>query len=215
MSCPGVFQSSESQQTWTTVFTDLKDRGLTGVELVVSDSHRGLRQAIEQQFQGASWQRCQTHLTRNVLDAAPKAVQEELHGRLRALFEAPDRATVDTLWAKLLEDFAERAPRAVAILEDGLEDALAVLQLPASLRQRLRTTHGVERLNAEIRRRERAIRIFPNRESAIRLIGALLLEQHEMWTTGPRYLNLEPYWQAKRSQAAADVPPHAGAPSVA
>jgi putative transposase len=105
---------SQSQQTWTTVLTDLKDRGLTGVALVVSDSHRKLQQAIEQQFQGTSWQRCQTHLTRNVLDASPKAVQEELHGRLRALFEAPHRTTVDTLWAKLLEDFAERAPRAAA-----------------------------------------------------------------------------------------------------
>ncbi len=196
------------------MFTDLKDRGLTGVELVVSDDHRGLRHAIEQQFQGASWQRCQTHLTRNVMDAAPKAVQSELHSRLRTLFEAPDRATVDTLWAKLLQDFGDRAPRALAILEDGLEDALAVLQLPELLRQRLRTTHGVERLNAAIRRRERVIRIFPNRDSAVRLLGALLLEQHEVWATGTRYLNLEPYWQGKRPQAAA-VPPNAGAVSVA
>ncbi len=205
---------SESKQTWTAVFTDLKDRGLTGVELVVSDDHRGLRHAIEQQFQGASWQRCQTHLTRNVMDAAPKAVQSELHSRLRTLFEAPDRATVDTLWAKLLQDFGDRAPRALAILEDGLEDALAVLQLPESLRQRLRTTNGVERLNAEIRRRERVIRIFPNRDSAVRLLGALLLERHEVWATGTRYLNLEPYWQGKRPQAAA-VPPNAGAVSIA
>ncbi|WP_255398092.1 transposase [Sulfobacillus sp. hq2] len=157
---------------------------------------------------------CQTHLTRNVLDAAPKAVQSELHRRLRTLFEAPDRATVDTLGTKLLQDFAERAPRAVAIGEDGLEEALAVLQLPEALRQRLRTTNGVERLNAEIRRRERVIRIFPHRESAIRLLGALLLEQHEAWTTGPRYLNLEPYWHANQSQAAAEVPP-AGDTSVA
>lgn len=206
---------SESKQTWTTVFTDLKDRGLTGVDLVVSDDHRGLRSAIEQQFQGASWQRCQTHLTRNVLDAAPKAVQDELHRRLRSLFEAPDRTTVDTLWDKLLQDFTERAPRALAILEDGLEDALAVLQLPAPLRQRLRTTNGVERLNAEIRRRERVIRIFPNRDSAIRLLGAVLLEQHEAWITGKRYLDLEPYWTMKRRQAAAKTPTETGAASVA
>ncbi|AEJ38635.1 transposase, mutator type [Sulfobacillus acidophilus TPY] len=206
---------SESKQTWTAVFTELKDRGLTGVELVVSDDHRGLRHAIEQQFQGARGQRCQTPRTRNVLEAAPKAVQAELHGRLRTLFEAPDRATVDLLWDKLLRDFAERAPRALAILEDGLEDALAVLQLPEPLRQRLRTTNGVERLNAEIRRRERVIRIFPNRDSVVRLLGALLLEQHEAWITGKRYVNLEPYWQAKRSSAAADTPPDSGAASVA
>jgi putative transposase len=206
---------SESQQTWSTVFTDLKDRGLTGVDLVVSDDHRGLRKAIEQHFQGASWQRCQTHLTRNVLDAAPKSVQKELHGRLRSLFEAPDRATVDTLWEKIVQDFGERAGRALTLLEEGLEDALAVLQLPEPLRIRLRTTNGVERLNAEIRRRERVIRIFPNRDSAIRLLGVLLLEQHEAWTTGPRYLNLEPYWQAKRSAGAAEEPSQSEATSVA
>ncbi|MCY0898142.1 MAG: IS256 family transposase [Firmicutes bacterium] len=206
---------SESQQTWSTVFTDLKDRGLTGVDRVVSDDHRGLRKAIAQHFQGASWQRCQTHLTRNVLDAAPKAVQAALHGRLRPLFEAPDRATVDLVWNKLVQDFAERAPRALAILEDGLEDALAVLQLPEPLRRQLRTTPGVERLNAEIRRRERVIRLCPNRDSAIRLLGALLLEQHEAWTTGPRYLNLASYWQAKRSAGAAEEPPQSEATSVA
>lgn len=125
------------------------------------------------------------------------------------------RATVDTWWAKLLQDFAERAPRALAMLEDGLEDALAVLQLPEPLGQRLRTTNGVERLHAEIRRRERVIRIFPHRDAAIRLLGALLLEPQKAWATGTRYLNLEPYWQAKRSQAAADEPPHAGAAPVA
>lgn len=173
---------SESERTWTTVFTDLKDRGLTGVDLVVSDDHRGLRNAIERQFQGASWQRCQTHLMRNILDAAPKAVQSALHSHIRPIFEAPDRATAQTLWDTLVKDFGQQAPRALAVLEDGWDDALAVLQLPEPLRQRLRTTNGVERLNQEIRRRERVIRIFPNRESAVRLLGAVLLEQHEAWT---------------------------------
>ena len=206
---------SESKQTWTTVFTDLKDRGLHGVDLVVSDDHRGLRSAIEEQFQGASWQRCQTHLTRNVLDAAPKAVQSELRVRLRPIFEAPDRATAQTLFEALVDDFSARAPRALATLEDGLDDALAVLQLPEPLRQRLRTTNGVERLNAEIRRRERVIRIFPNRDSALRLLGAVLLEHHEAWITGKRYLDLEPYWTMKRRQAAAEPPEETGAASVA
>ncbi len=197
------------------MLTDLKDRGLTGVDRVGSDDHRGLRKAIEQHFPGARWQRCPTHLTRNVLDAAPKSVQRALHGRLRSLFEAPDRATVDMLWEKLVRDFEERAGRALTILEEGLEAALAVFPWTEPLRPRLRTTHGVERLNAEIRRRDRVIRIFPNRDSAIRLLGTLLGEQHEAWTTGPRYLNLEPYWRAKRSAGAAEEPPQSEATSVA
>ena len=206
---------SESERTWTTVFTDLKDRGLTGVDLVVSDDHRGLRNAIERQFQGASWQRCQTHLMRNILDAAPKAVQTALHAHIRPIFEAPDRATAQTLWDTLVKDFGQQAPRALAVLEDGMEDALAVLQLPEALRQRLRTTNGVERLNQEIRRRERVIRIFPNRESAVRLLGAVLLEQHEAWATGPRYLNLTTYWAQKRAQTAAETPTTSTDESVA
>ena len=186
---------SESERTWMDFFTWLKGRGLCGVYLVVSDHHGGLVHAIRLQFQGATWQRCQRHLSANVSDAAPKALRDELHARVSAVFTAPDMETARTLLAKILTDYEANAPSAVAILERGFDDATAVLALPAPYRRRLRTTNGVERLNEELRRRERVIRIFPNRQAAIRLLGALLVEQDEQWSTGKRYFDMSVYWQ--------------------
>jgi transposase-like protein len=119
----------------------------------------------------------------------------EVHGRLRPLFEAPDEATARTLLAAFVADYQQTAPGAVKTLERGFDDATAILALPTPYRQRLRTTNGVERLNEEIRRREWVIRIFPNRESVLRLVGALLMEQDEVWTTGTRYFDMTAYWQ--------------------
>ncbi len=161
---------SESERSWMSLFTWLKGRGLAGVDLVVSDHHSGLVNAIQVQFQGATWQRCQTHLSANVADVTPKSLQEEIHGRLHAILDAPDPQTAQTLLARFAADFEQRAPAAVATLERGFDDATAVLALPLHYRRRLRTTNGVERLNEEIRRRERVIRIFPNRESALRIL---------------------------------------------
>jgi len=191
---------SESERTWQDFFTWLKGRGLGGVDLVVSDHHGGLVKAVEVQFQGASWQRCQTHLSANIADATPKALQDEIHARLRPIFTAPDETTARTLLASFVADYQTKAPAAVATLERGFDDATAVLALPAPYRTRLRTTNGVERLNEEIRRRERVIRIFPNRDSVIRLLGALLMEQDEAWTTGKRYFDMTAYWQWRESR---------------
>lgn len=195
---------SESERSWMTFFTWLKGRGLAGVDLVVSDHHGGLVNAVRVQFQGATWQRCQTHLSANLADtlhATPKALQEEVHGRLHAIFDAPDPETARTLLTKFATDFEQTAPAAVATLERGFDDATAVLALPLHYRRRLRITNGVERLNEELRRRERVIRIFPNRESILRLLGALLLEQDEAWTTGHRSFDMTSYWQWRASQA--------------
>jgi transposase-like protein len=193
---------SESETSWTSLFTWLKRRGLHDVDLVVSDEHGGLVKAVRVQFQGATWQRCQTHLARTICAAAPKSLHDELHARVRAIFEAPDLETARTLLAKLVSDYAERAPAAVATLERGFDDATAILALPAPYRKRLRTNNGLERLNEEVRRRERVIRIFPNRESVIRLLGALLSELDEQWTTGHRYLEMAAYWQWRKTQDA-------------
>jgi putative transposase len=203
---------SESERSWMEYFIWLKGRGLTGVDLVVSDAHGGLVNAVRLQFQGATWQRCQTHLSANVSDATPKALQEEAHRQVRAIFESTDNETARALLAKFSAAYQQRAPAAVAALERGFEDATAVLALPAPYRQRLRTTNAVERLNEEVRRRERVIRIFPNRESALRLVGALLMEQDEAWTTGKRYFAMTAYWQWRQAQADSaeqeDLPQH-------
>jgi transposase-like protein len=191
---------SESEATWTAFFQSLKERGLAGVDLVVSDSHGGLVKALETQFQGASWQRCQTHLTRNLADAGPKTVWPALYPHVQAMFRAPDLTTARRLREEILAQFSERAPKAVELLEAAFEDAVAVLALPARYRTRLRTTNGMERMNDEIRKRERVIRIFPNAGSANRLLGAILMEIDEAWSTGKRYLDMAEYWQWRRSR---------------
>jgi putative transposase len=185
---------SESEGSWASFFSWLKRRGLAGVDMVVSDAHTGLVAAVQRHFQGCTWQRCQTHLAGDVLEAAPKRLRQELHEQLRTLYEASDLPTARLLLQQVLQTYASRAPKAMATLETGFDDATAVLALPEPYRRRLRTSNGIERLNEEVRRRERVIRIFPNRESTIRLLGAVLMERHEQWSTGHRYLDMGSYW---------------------
>jgi transposase-like protein len=191
---------SESEASWGALFAGLKQRGLQGVDLVVSDHHGGLVPAVATPFQGASWQRCQTHFTANILSAAPKEVQRELKSHLRGLLTAATPQAARALLQTVHTTFAERAPKALEILDAGFEDAIAVLALPEPYRVRLRTTDAQEHLNEELRRRERVIRIFPNRASAVRLLGALLMEWDEQWATGKRYLTMDVYWQWKHQQ---------------
>lgn len=186
---------SESEASWGELFQRLKLRGVSGVDFVISDNHSGLVRAIRTQFQGVTWQRCQTHFLRNILDATPKRLQKELHERVKMILHAPDKELARQLLPGLIADYGQPAEKAITILESGFEDATAVMALPAAYRQRLRTTNSVERLNEEIRRRERVIRIFPNRDSADRLIGAILMEHSEKWLSGKRYLDMAEYWQ--------------------
>ena len=166
---------NETEAGWTAFFRELKGRGLAQVEMVVSDSHKGLIQAVKQCFQGAIWQRCQTYFSRNMLEVCPKKFQPEMKAVLKSLYEADDRDTAVLLRDSLISRFQQDAPKAVTLLEESFEDVLNVLSLPFSLRRRLRTTNGIERLNEEIRRKERVIRIFPNEDSLYRLLGALLM----------------------------------------
>lgn len=193
---------SESEASWSEFFAWLKSRDLRGVDLIVSDHHGGLVRAVLNHFQGVTWQRCQTHFMRNILDVTPKALQEELYPRVRAILDAPDMDTARLLLEQVLESYESKATKAMRILEAGFEDATAVLMLPERYRKRLRTTNGMERLNEEIRRRERVIRIFPNRESVVRLIGALLMEIDEKWASGKKYLDMSEYlaWQQTQVQ---------------
>jgi transposase-like protein len=192
---------SESEQSWGAFFGWLKKRGIQGVDLVTSDNHGGLVKAVKTHFQSAAWQRCQAHFTRNIIDATPKAYQKEMAASLRALFSAADEQAGQFQLERLLTAFEERAPKAVSILENGYHDATAVLALPVAYRTKLRTTNSVERLNEEIRRRERVIRIFPSRASALRLLGAVLMEIEEGWTTGKRSLPMNEYWLWKKQHS--------------
>jgi putative transposase len=198
---------TESEASWSAFFTALKQRGLNGLELITSDTHGGLVQAIRQHFQGVTWQRCQTHFSRNILDAAPKALQAEIKGCVRSIFEAPHIETARAFLQQTLDAYQDKAPKAMETLEKGFDDATAVLTFPEEYRIRLRTTNGVERINGEIRRREQVIRIFPNRDSVIRMVGSLLMEMEEQWNTSRRYLDMTTYheWCKTRSQSCSTV----------
>jgi len=199
--------NSETESTWDEMFRWLRDRGLRGVDFVVSDDHRGLVAAIQRNFQGAIWQRCQTHMSRNVTGKAPKYLRSALTDGMRRIFRAEDRQAAEKAFERLVDEMDGKASKALLTLENALDDVLAVLVLPQKYRKRLRTTNMLERLNQEIRRRERVIRIFPNEASAYRLIGAQLAEQHEAWISGKRYLGMDEYheWYANRSESGSGV----------
>jgi putative transposase len=190
--------NSESESSWGEFFSSLKERGLKNVDLVTSDDHKGLVKAVRRHFQGAGWQRCQTHFSKNILDHTPKALQPEIKEELRRLYEAVDLESARNIRDGIIQNYEAKAPKATAILDEAFDDITAVLALPLRYRKRLRTTNSVERLNQEIRRRERVIRIFPNASSAIRLMGALLMEQHEKWQTGHKYFNMQLYYQMRK-----------------
>lgn len=187
--------NSETESSWNDFFASLNQRGLSSVDLVVSDAHTGLVNALKRQFQGASWQRCQTHFSRNILDSCPKKHQTELKNRLRELYDASTPEIARTIMEEILKEFSEKAPKAMETLELGFDDVTSVLSLPIKYRKRLRTSNSIERLNQEIRRRERVIRIFPNEESLIRLMGALLIEKHDQWSSGRKYLDMDEYYE--------------------
>lgn len=192
---------TESFSTWDETFRWLKQRGLKGVMFVISDQHSGLTEAIKKHFQGAPWQRCQVHLMRNILGATSVRKRGEVASYAKLVLQAPDMKEARRRLDDFIERFEKRAPKAVACLEEAFEDAMAVIALPEKYRKRLRTTNMQERLNEEIRRRERVIRIFPNDDSALRLIGALLAEQNEVWQER-RYLDMDEFhdWLAERDK---------------
>jgi putative transposase len=192
---------TESFSTWDETFRWLKQRGLKGVMFVISDQHSGLTEAIKKHFQGATWQRCQVHLMRNILGATSVRKRGEVASYAKLVLQAPDMKEARRRLDDFIERFEKRAPKAVACLEEAFEDAMAVIALPEKYRKRLRTTNMQERLNEEIRRRERVIRIFPNDDSALRLIGALLAEQNEVWQER-RYLDMDEFhdWLAERDK---------------
>ena len=188
---------SETEATWREIFQWLKDRGLQGVDFVVSDAHKGLVAAVQRCFQGAQWQRCQVHFLRNVLGHTSRRHHKAMIRGLRKILGAYDRKDAQKAFEELAEELEGKADNALKVLEEGLEDALVVLGLPEKYRRRMKSTNMQERLIQEIRRRERVIRIFPNEASAQRLIGALLAEKHETWSTGKKYFDMTEYLEAR------------------
>ena len=196
--------NTETESSWGELFESLKERGLKDVHLITSDNHRGLVNAARRHFQGATWQRCQTHFSRNMLDHTPKALQPEIKEDLRQLYEAIDLDSARRVREQLVDKYETKAPKAATLLDEAFDDVTAVLAIPLKYRKRLRTTNGVERLNQEVRRRERVIRIFPNEASVIRLMGALLMEQDEKWQAGRKYFDMDLYYQSMENKKTKD-----------
>jgi len=190
---------SESETTWEKLFKELKSRGLSNVDLVVSDNHAGLVNALKKQFQGAAWQRCQVHFMRNILGHASIKDRKEIAAHLKTILHAHDIETAKRLSNRFINEFEKKAKNAANCFEEGIDAALTVLHFPPEYRCRLRTTNLAERVNEEIRRRQRVIRIFPNEASAIRIVGALLADIHDDWITGCKYFDMTHYWEWKKN----------------
>lgn len=181
---------SEAEVHWRTFLSALKDRGLHGIELVVSDAHEGLQAARKAVFGSVPWQRCQFHLQQNASQYVPSlAMRGPVAADIRSIFNAPDLEEAEHLLEKFLKKYAKTAPKLVKWAEENLREGFPVFSFPASHRRRLRTTNLVERLNEEIRRRTRVARLFPSEASCLRLVTAIVMEIAEDWQTADkRYL---------------------------
>jgi putative transposase len=190
----------ESQSSWRTFLLGRRERGLSGVELVVADDHAGLRAAIREVLSEAADQRCYVHFLRNVLDHLPRKADDDCLQELRWLY---DRRSVEEARRNLAAWIAKwegRYPRLVAWAEETIEETLTFYRLPRQHHKHLKSTNMLERLNEEIRRRTYVVRIFPNAASCCRLIRALAVETHENWLEAHRYLNMDDLKEHKKAQ---------------
>jgi putative transposase len=211
--------TTEDGAGWTAFLRGLVARGLSGVALVVSDAHEGLKGAIEAVLSGATWQRCRTHFARNLLTRVPKASQGMVATLVRTIFEQPDHTSVWSQHERVVEQLMGRFDDAAMMLMDAAPDLLAFSTFPVEHWTAIRSNNPQERLNKELRRRTDVVGIFPNRAAVIRLVGAVLAEQHDEWAVARRYMGTESLAKARLRPIDAnvidvvtnDVVEHAGA----
>jgi len=183
--------SAENGAFWLEFLRSLVARGLKGVRLVISDSHQGLKQAIQSAIQGAAWQRCRVHFVRNVLAHVPKGAQQMVAASIRTIFIQQDQASARAQLGHVAAGLEKRFPKAAKVLLDVEEDILAFMVFPQEHWRQIYSTNPLERLNKEVKRRTDVVGIFPNRASAMRLAGAVLMEQDDEWAVGKRYFSQE------------------------
>jgi putative transposase len=181
----------ESAASWREFLLGLKARGLSGVELVISDDHAGLRQAIPQVVPEARWQRCYVHFLRNALDHVPRKADEDCLKELRWMYERRHLAEARRDLAAWLAKWQSKYPKLCDWVEANIEETFTFFVLPVEHHKHLKSTNMLERINEELRRRTRVVRIFPNGESCLRLVRALTVEMHENWIEAIRYLNMQ------------------------
>jgi transposase-like protein len=175
---------AEDFESWSRFFQHLKSRGLQSPKLVISDAHKGLQKAIQRDFIGTTWQRCTVHFKRNIIEKLPKKDSGEIRTMMKRVFEAVTMDDIRRFKDEFMIQF-ENEPKyekALATLDEGFEDAIQYLNFDEKIHKHIRSTNSLERLNQEVRRRERVIRIFPNTQSAFRLVGAVLMQYQEVYT---------------------------------
>jgi transposase-like protein len=183
--------STEDGAGWLAFLRGLVARGLTGVQLVISDAHRGLVAAIGSALPGAAWQRCRTHYLRNLLTKVPKSAQPHVATQVRTIFDQADAEAVHTQFDRVVAALAEKYPDAAEHLDTARAELLAFTAYPREIWRQIWSNNPQERLNKEIRRRTDVVGIFPGRPALIRLVGAVLAEQSDEWTEGRRYMGIE------------------------
>ena len=171
----------EEAATWKAFLSSLRKRGLSDARMFTSDAHEGIIAALEDVFPDVPWQRCQAHFARNVADAAPKRLRAGLRSELAEMFNCRTLEEAVGRRDEIIADYAAGAPDAVRRLDEGFDDAMTVMALPEGMRRCTRTSNYLERLNREVKRRSKVIGIFPNAGSAVRLMGALLMEENDRW----------------------------------
>ena len=183
---------SEAEVHWRDFLSSLQERGLHGLEFIVSDDHAGLRAALTARFHGVPWQRCQFHFQQNAMAHVPKvAMREEVAQDIRTIFNASDLPEARRRLQAVAHKYRDSAPKLAEWIEANAPEALTVFNLPESHRKKLRTTNSLERLNKEIKRRTRVATLFPNEQSLERLVTALLSEISDEWETGKTYLTIK------------------------
>jgi transposase-like protein len=180
---------SEDETFWTRFLRSLRDRGLGGVRLVISDAHAGLRVSIRKCFTGSAWQRCRVHYARNLLATVPKSHVEFVAAAFRSIFALGTPAEVEARWDEVSATLAERFPKAADSMDGARTDVLAFTPFPRAHWRKIWSNNPLERLNKEVKRRSNVVGIFPNDRAAIRLIGAVLADQHDEWAIARRYLS--------------------------
>ena len=180
---------SEAETHWRDFFESLQNRGLHGIEMITSDKHSGLIAAIAARFPTVPWQRCQFHLQQNAQAHVPKASMKDAVARsIRAIFDAKDRANADRMLSDTVKEYQEKAPELAAWMEENIPESLTVFAMPPKHQKKLRTSNSIERLNLEVSRRVKVVGVFPNIDSLLRLVSAMLAEKSEEWETGTIYL---------------------------
>ena len=175
---------NESKATWTDFLMSLKKRGLCGLTMLISDAHEGIIHAQKKVFPEVAWQRCQFHFSRNISDKAPKKYQSGLRSELQDMFHEETVEACRKKRDEILAEYNDVAAEAMKCLDEGFESSMTVMVLPKSLRRFFRTSNHIERLNKELKRRSKVIGVFPNEQSLIRLIGAVLIEQDSICQSG-------------------------------